>query len=248
MYARGDMIIFSEPGEYVFESKYNQDADCPYQNYESVKKELYEALKIGYVFAKDTPYSFYDGFYDDEAFLKDPNIEFCFLIRNPHASIISYHKVFQDEDFSGLQWIFEWQVYELHYKLFKKIAKLRGKKPIVISSEELTTNPEKILKNFCQTLKIPFKQTMLRWPVLVDNFEPSEWHDYNNPEIMQKWYKNVLSSTQFSSCQRDYDVDEHGKPTFLELKESERVAVKEVYKNQMKFYTKLMNQNMMDLI
>lgn len=245
MHARGDMAVYNEPCEYCFLAKHKPDElqmysdELPFKTFEEIKTELEHAREKKHVFAKDTPYATYECFYHDDAFLTDPNIEFCFLIRDPHASLISFHKLLAGEILTGFDWITEWLVYKQQYALFKKISKVRGKAPVIISSEELTENPEKIMQRFCDRMQITYNPSMISWPSLEHSFNPRDWNDYTSLEACELWHKNAINSTHFTSCKRDYKIDAQGEPTFVELDESIRSTVKEIYNYYMKSYKKM---------
>jgi len=246
MHARGDMAIYNEPCEYCFLACHKPDEleiysdTLPFKTNKAIKHELYRAQKNQYVFAKDTPYAVYECFYEDDAFLADPTVEFFFLVRTPHDSLVSFHKVIEGVSLSGFDWITEWRVYERQYALFQKIKRLRGKAPMVISAEALTHNPKKNMMQLCQQMGVAFKESMVSWPSLKNNFNPLEWHDYARIEVCNIWHKHAIESTHFIPCERYYDRDEHGNPTFIEIVVSQREAVKEIYQYYMLFYKELL--------
>ena len=135
----------------------------------------------------------------------------------------------------------EQTIYEKHYELFEKITKIRGKKPVVINSEQLASYPEETMRFFSNQVGIQFKDSMIQWPSLKQGrFDPrTEWNDSVQLDTVERWYKNAITSTHFISAVRDYKVDEKGIPTFEELDESCRSWVKQVYENFMPYYKKL---------
>lgn len=60
--------------------------------------------------------------------------------------------------------------------------------PPVLDSKELLKNPQSVLTQLCEMLKIPFQDTMLTWPV-GPRKEDGIW--------AQHWYHNVHKSTGF---------------------------------------------------
>lgn len=246
MHARGDMTIFNEPSLYAFAALKDNGtlpaqfaATPPFKTFEDTKRVLMQASKAGPIFVKDISNWAYTSFYKDETFLANPDIEFCFLIRDPHASIVSFFKTRDHQKIDGYNWIVYWLLYECHYALFKKIAKLRNRTPLVISSEELAAHPEKILPRFCEHMDIEFKDSMLSWPSLENTFNPLDWNDYKSIEKCKQWHKNAIMSTHFKPCERSYAVDSFGEPTFIELEPENICTIKKIYKHYMKYYTKM---------
>ena len=64
-----------------------------------------------------------------------------------------------------------------------------GKLPIVTEAKRLLQHPEKVLRELCRALELPFDPTMLSWPV-GPKPEDGVWAKY--------WYKNVHASSTFT--------------------------------------------------
>ena len=107
--------------------------------------------------------------------------ENIFLIRDTDAVVNSFAKVVSDFslDDIGIK-----QEFEIYQKL-----KDHGLNPPIIDSNELLKNPEKILREVCRQLEIPFDMDMLKWqagPKTIDGI----WAKH--------WYSNTHKSTRFS--------------------------------------------------
>lgn len=103
-----------------------------------------------------------------------------FLIRNPKQLIASFSQVIESPQMEDIG---SKRQYELYHEL-----KAAGKKVAVLDSNELLKAPEKVLKELCSQLAIPFDEGMLKWekgPIDADGV----WAPY--------WYKNVHNSTHF---------------------------------------------------
>ncbi len=105
--------------------------------------------------------------------------ENIFLIRDPKAVIISFAKVTTPT--------FEEVGIKQQYDLYQYLAK-QGKKPIVLDGREVLKNPNKILKQVCERLQIPFEESMMQWEK-GSIPEDGVWAKY--------WYKNVHQSIGF---------------------------------------------------
>ena len=104
----------------------------------------------------------------------------CFLIRHPKEVINSYIKknnISESEDigFLGL------------YKIFRKVKKL-NKELIVVNANDITKNPERLLKLLCKKINIKYSSKMIKWP-LGSRASDGCWHKI--------WYDTVKLSTSF---------------------------------------------------
>lgn len=247
MHARGDISIYNEPSQYTYLSQMSGatpggfDQSIPFKTYAEAKKELLNAREEGMVFVKDPSCAAYECFYKDDTFLADQNIEFCFIIRDPHASVVSYYKALGNlnRELNSFGWKVERKIYERQYALYKKITKLRNKAPLVISCEELVENPERVLSVFCNLVGLDFDESMLTWPSLEGNFKPLEWHEYKTLEACIKWHNDAIVSTHFRPHMRHFDVNYKGKPTFIEFDAKYKSILTEIYENYMNFYNKM---------
>lgn len=113
------------------------------------------------------------------SFLND--LDNLFLIRDPKQLIASFAQVISNptmEDIGSKR----------QFELFNHLSNI-GKQPIVVDSNELLKDPEKVLKELCNRLDISFNENMLKWskgPIKEDGV----WASY--------WYKNVHETTGFS--------------------------------------------------
>lgn len=110
----------------------------------------------------------------------------CFLIRDPKDVILSYIKKNQLNDSNDLG-------FPMQIKLFN-IVKSYGENPIVINANDLSSNPERVLKKLCEKIKISFNKDMLNWPKGKRDTD-GLWGDV--------WYNNVNSSCSFEKFTKD---------------------------------------------
>lgn len=111
------------------------------------------------------------------------NFENVFLIRDPKQLIASFSKVIESprmEDI-GLKRALE---------IFRFLESETGHRPIVLNSNEVLRNPQKVLEELCNKLDIRFYPEMLSWPK-GKIYDKVPWAKY--------WYKNVLESTGFTA-------------------------------------------------
>ena len=119
------------------------------------------------------------------------NFENCILIRHPKDVINSYIKknTLNHVDELG---------YPQQYKIMRYLDSI-GKKFIVIDSNILLNNPEKILSQWCRSINLKFDSSMLEW----------KKGNYPQDGIWWKhWYDNVITTThfqKFSANQNELD-------------------------------------------
>lgn len=105
-----------------------------------------------------------------------------FLIRHPARVIASYIKK------NGHPTLADIGV-ESQLHLFKNIYQRTGQPPIVIDSDDIRANPEKMLKQLCTAIGIKWDSAMLSWPK-GGHSSDGTWAPH--------WYKEVWNSTGFA--------------------------------------------------
>jgi hypothetical protein len=117
------------------------------------------------------------------------NFENCILIRHPKDVINSYIKK------NTLNHINEIG-YPQQYKIIRYLDGI-GKKFIVIDSNILLNNPEKILSQWCNSIDLEFDISMLRWKKGNHPQDGIWW---------KHWYDNVINSTKFQKFSSSNDI------------------------------------------
>lgn len=103
------------------------------------------------------------------------------LIRDPHDMLTSLIEQLPNPGLSqtGL---------DRQVKVYNHLAE-RGRRPAVLDSKELLTNPRGVLTQLCEMMGIPFEEAMLSWP------SGPKPEDGNWAHI---WYANAHASTGFA--------------------------------------------------
>ena len=106
----------------------------------------------------------------------------CILIRHPKDVINSYVKknILKNVDELG---------YPQQYKIINYLDSI-GKKFIVIDSNILLNNPEKILSKWCSSIDLEFDISMLKWEIGNHPQDGIWW---------KHWYDNVITTTHFQN-------------------------------------------------
>ncbi len=235
MEARGDFKIYHEPTISVYHRvnglRFSDDwfREGAFQTFDEVKEAIFN--ENSNVFVKEMSFSLNEVI--DEDFMKRPNVYFVFLFRNPHDAIVSFYKKLGRivEDF---------QVacgYKAAHEVFHKIIDSGARRPLVLSSEELGANPEKVVKTFCDYVGIPFIEQALSWENLGSNFGGyEEWHETKRTDHTQHWHGEAIQSTKFVPL-KSYEVDDKGNPTFSEIKSLEdRKECEKAYLTNLPYY------------
>lgn len=112
-----------------------------------------------------------------------------FLIRNPTKSIKSLFKKQNEFDiYEGQTHEEEIGILELQH-LFHIVTKERGQKAIVVDADDLISNPEAIMRQYCDLSSLTFDPKMLDWE---DEDFPKEWN------IWGAWHDTAKAGTTFS--------------------------------------------------
>lgn len=108
-------------------------------------------------------------------------VRHCFLLRDPRAMIASYVRTRPEISLADIG------IAQLS-QLFFQVKDEAGKPPVVVDSDDLLRDPERMLRALCSRLDIRFYPEMLRWPEGPRDSDGA-WAPW--------WYKNVERSTGF---------------------------------------------------
>jgi hypothetical protein len=115
----------------------------------------------------------------DRGFLAD--LTNVFLIRHPARVIASYAKKRESPTLPDIGFLQQAEI-------FDQVADHLGRAPLVISAEDIRTNPQQSLARLCAALGIPFTTRMLGWPKGPKPYD-GVWAPH--------WYNAVHQSTGF---------------------------------------------------
>ena len=247
MQARGDFAIMHEPSQLVFnlanspdlvQSWYRQGA---LRSYAQVKQSILQEAQTHNVFVKEMSFAVRDFHLNDFELMKNPDVYFVFLVRNPHHTTISmYKKIAHVFDSVSHQ-----MPYLIGYKdacdIFKVAQSNALNEPYVMSTEDLYNNPEETIKKFCEHVGIDFKPESLHWEDLGTDFDGlKDWHEAKYKELTNHWHGDAIRSTGFGKP-HDYELDNSGMPTFSEIiNDQHRDICKAVYLEHKHYYDLLM--------
>lgn len=239
LHARGDFEIYHEPTLYAYNiirfphwaaEWYKPSA---YSTYQEVKEVLLASSVKHPTFVKEMSFAAVEFLEENEDFVKNPQVSFLFLVRDPHAVLLSFYKKNPGQ-------IKEYSLfigYEALFRCFKKVEEMTGKAPHIILVEELCKDPEKTLKIFCNNMGISFSPDDLHWDALDSSFDlEKEWHEFKYTEAVLHWHKEGLFSNGFFPLPQ-HELDENGKPTFSEVENpSDREEIKKAYEYCLPYY------------
>ena len=141
------------------------------------------------------------------------NFENCILLRNPKEVIHSYTKKNKLNSVEELG-------YPQQYEIVKFLKKI-NKSYIVIDSNVLLKNPEKILLMWCKKINIKFDKSMLEWEEGNKTTDGIWW---------KIWYDNVIKTTGFKKFKkRDITIEN---------------KYDSIYNESMKYYNYLKENNL----
>ncbi|MBC8037378.1 MAG: HAD family hydrolase [Rhizobiales bacterium] len=106
----------------------------------------------------------------------------AFLIRSPERVLASYARKWPDVTLRDIGFVEQAEI-------FDQVAQHTGKAPPVIDAEDVLEHPHSILTKLCEALRVPFHESMLRWPKGLKPFD-GVWAPH--------WYNAVWASTGFA--------------------------------------------------
>jgi hypothetical protein len=242
MQARGDFEIFHEPSQRAYDLIYYPELtkswfreDAP-KTFAEVKELILGVAQRKPVFVKEISFAVVEFLLNDPEFVQDPDLQFVFLLRNPHHVVISFYKK-QTILPAGFDQLVG---YEATYRIFQFVQENAARKPLILFTEDLYNEPEKTVKFFCDEVGVPYLPHSLEWSNLGDQFSGYvEWHEIKNPEITQHWHGEAIHSSGFGKP-ANYEVDEAGQPTFSEVKnEAMKEECEKAYKKNLPFYEQI---------
>ncbi|HZW61765.1 MAG TPA: hypothetical protein VFF04_06090, partial [Candidatus Babeliales bacterium] len=246
--ARGDFQILHEPSQYVFNLKHSPievqkwfNLGAP-KTYEQVKDLIINTSQEGNVFIKEISFAVYDWLTKDIEWIRNPDMYFVFLLRDPHHIALSFYKKLEPV-FDGTKHQFENLIgYQSLYEIYQVVKQHAKHKPYIILTEDLYTNPEKTIDQFCKAMDIPFMPECMHWDNLGADFNGKEWNEIKHHDITYHWHGDALKSTGFGKPTM-YARDADGKPTFEEIKNEEhRIAAIKAYEANLPYYHQLLAQ------
>ncbi|MBA3816764.1 MAG: sulfotransferase [Parachlamydiaceae bacterium] len=245
MEASEEFLVMNEPAIYPFilNNKVDRDLtegwfhESSHENFDIMKQHILNLATDSNVFVKEICFFVEDFLLHDSEFVSNPDIQFVFLIRNPHNSIISYYKKY-------LEIVPNFSYYigcQSSYNIYQAI-KNKAKNPIIIiSAEDLCNRPKETAQQLFTSLSIPFHDKCLQWPDLGDKFSGiAEWNEVKVREKLYHWHDHAIHSTCFEPITENR-IDAEGNPTFEEIsKDSDRLECIEMYLENQPFYQLLL--------
>ena len=191
MIERGDFYVFNSSFSvyYYFSQdrvfdRYGVDADDSY-DYQVVLSSLQNTPTEKPLFLKDMAY--YVKQCMSQEFLS--NFHNTFIIRDPRYALPSLYKIMPD-------FTLEETGYEQQYRMFEMVWESTAKVPVIIDGSDLRTNPEAVVKAYCDAVNIPFIPEALNWESQKKLPQMEVWKD---------WCDDVINSGSFLPATEDQD-------------------------------------------
>ena len=182
---RSDTVVVHEPFTdcYYFSRgrKSSFYGDCEelldYDGNQAIQKIQLNSAPI--IFCKEL--AFQGLPYINQYFLK--NVINTFIIRHPIEVLASMEKVetnFPEEDFG----------FNELYQIWTIVTENLKQQPIVVEANRFRSNPEVVLRSYCEKIGIEFMPQMLSW----EDGKLMTWQPYEL-DTQVKWHKTLESST-----------------------------------------------------
>ena len=191
--ARADMTVWDEPfyAPYLMTSgKDHPGRDEIIARHETnadiVAAKCQAGAKTRYHFQKHMPHHMLEGF----PLGWTRKARHFFLIRHPARVIASYGRTKADMDMDDIGFVAQVQFY-------KKLSDETDKRPPIIDSFDILSQPQKALSALCEAINIPFDKAMLSWSP-GPRPEDGIWAQY--------WYKSVINSRRFKPAHKTRPV------------------------------------------
>ena len=198
---------------------FDVDPDHPVA-YEDIREKIVNLAEESPVFFKDMAYYVYPQVLDDPKFLE--RITSIFLIRHPEASIVSYYGLDPDltDEEIGI---------EAQWNLFSALND-RGKRPIVISAEDLQLHTADIIQQVFERIGLPFDPATLNW----ENKKPKDWKQ------VETWHAQAMEAT---SIKKEVPDAEERRKKF-EASATKQPRLEDMLKRHLPYYELLMNNRL----
>lgn len=231
--ARGDFSIFHEPSLGLSYKGFEKQERPPHAlSYESLKNALLSAAENSHVFVKEVAFSLTTQFLNDFEWMQKSNVYFFFLIRDPHAALLSYHKKMPISPLCRKYEI----AYESAYNSFEELKAHAKNPPLILFSEDFAANPKETFRLICDYVGIDFKEDAFSWNPHTEEFAGESWHECKHKKSFNFWHDAALKSSSIQPI-TSYEVDENNLPTFNEIRNKQmKEDCKKMYEKNLFFY------------
>ena len=243
MSSRGDFSVLNEPAVAVFNQRHYPYSQSFYSeraltSYGDIHQKIQDMALRSPVFIKEMSFAFEQWIIEIPQFVQNPNVFFVFLLRNPHAGLISYYKKVGPAiwDYVSEQAI-EVTGYAPLYRVFKRLQREAVHQPHCIDADQLHHSSQQIVSAFCKYTDITYDDAFLHWSGSnALSLAIEGWQENKKPEFIYHWHQEAMVSEQFYLPTR-YHCDESGEPTFIEIENSQhrKKCIEVYYKNRV-FY------------
>ena len=226
---------------YPNEAAFYSESAC--QSYADVAEYLFDRAKQGPVFVKEMSFAF-------EAFIRSQpdiaayfKIQFVFLLRDPHAAMISYYKKLLPDYREFLMPILvPLTGYDALYRSYGWLCKQGIQRPYLMHAESLYHAPESAISALCEYLHIPFQANYLQWDPLDHRSGRYAWEEYKRHEVTTHWHQDAILSQGFHQP-TVYETDSEGHPTFSEIRDAvHQTQCQAAYEKNRGYYEKLIKE------
>lgn len=191
MRERGDLACLHEPFMYDYYvhrqvrvmPHFDLEPERP-QSYEDIRDHILRLGDEGPVFVKDMSYYVMPRILDDRAFCA--RITSCFLIRDPLAAILSYHKLDPDLTLEEIG-------IEAQWRHFDGLRQMTGTAPAVLASEDIRADARGIVGKLWNAVGLPANDGAFEW----QSETPGDWQQVSG------WHGDVTSSASIQPLDAD---------------------------------------------
>ena len=181
------------------------EANCTYQFVKDTLEAEYPGRSL--VFCKDQAFGIHERFN-----MLPKGYRHTFLIRNPYKIYSSWGKVILNmmpqevrsfvkiNELPEVMMPSKFGLGEL-YDLLEYVKENIDPNPVIIDADDLQNNPESILRQYCEAVGIPYKESMLRWEAgdrITSDWIAADSFLRGNKLDTGGYYDKALDSTCFT--------------------------------------------------
>lgn len=192
MAARGDFTIITEPfsdayyfGPERISDRFGDNPETPPVGFDNALANILAAAQRAPVFFKDMACHVRQHL--SREFLS--HFTNAVLLRDPRLSLVSLYKRMPD-----------FTLDEAGFEALNELVELLDEmeaSPFVMDGETLRANPERVCRDFCDAVGIPFKLDALQW----ERGGEKHWNRW------QEWFDGASDSTQFKAPEVQFDEE-----------------------------------------
>lgn len=251
MSMRPDFEVLNEPSQHFYIKKHRPETaafifkdNLPNSEDELKNLIMQKSLKK-HLFIKDVSWYMENSIATDLDFVKNKNVYFIFLIRNPHHTIISLYNRLSALKAQNHNYFQNTIGFHSLFNVYQYVKNNAYNKPCIIEAEDLYTKKNYTLAELCLFLGIDNDLSMHHWQAVKEQnlaAVSDKWNDPKNTiHNFMNWHGKALTSTGLHTP-TSYKTNSDGNPTFEEIADSNKSICLKAYEANFTYYQQLLKE------